>query len=212
MSFLTPNFAEERAKVPKIFESRDPLYPRVTITDAAVQAADGDIQVDLDGIHELLRTDLGLEKEVTPKFVLYGKRESSAILGLHVPFTKTAYVNLPSSEYAGSASSTLIHEAVHLVDSLERPIRTAGEVALRWASHKGSMLAGAKASLLLPGPLITDAAAHMITYYNLRMGLYYRHLDPSENRARSVQNDAEIIDKYGQIIRVGAGSGRIAMF
>jgi len=198
--------------VPKIIESRDPLYPRVTITDAAMEAAGGDIKVDLDGIHELLRDDLGLEKEITPRFVLYGKRESSSLLGLHIPFTKTAYVNLPSSEHLGTASSTLVHESVHLVDSLERPIRTAGEVALRWASHKGSMFAGAKASYLLPGPLITDAAAHIITYYNLRMGLYYRHLDPSENRARSIQNDPEMIAKYGQLIKVGMSSGRIDMF
>ncbi len=198
--------------MPHIIRSENPLYPKVKITDALLDATGGQIKVDLDGINELLRTELGLDEEVAPKFTLYGRRDTSTILGFHFPFSRTACVNVQASEHFKSASSTLIHESVHLVDSIHHPIRTAGEVALRWGSHKGSMFAGSFVSGVLPGPVVTDAISHALTYYNLRMGLYYRHLDPSENRARAMENDHDVVEKYKDVIQVGRHATRFTMF
>lgn len=187
----------------RLITSSRPHYPRVKITDNALEAAHGHIYVDLDGMHELLRDDLGLAEDVTPKYFLYGDGKASRLLGYHVPYSRTAAINVHASEHYASASSTLVHESVHLVDSIERPIRTSGELALRLGAHKAAMLGGAAVAGVLPGPGLTDVMAHTYAYWKLRFGLYYKHLDPSENRARRVQNDEYYAAKYADVIQVG---------
>ena len=195
----------------RIIQSDNPLYPRVKITDNLMKQTGGNISVDLDGINELLRDDLGLDEDVTPKYTLYGDGSHSALLGLHVPFSHTALVNVPASNAHQSASSTLVHESVHLVDSIHHPIRTTGEVGLRVGAHKVALLGAATVAEFIPGPGLTDWIAGAVTYYNLRLGLYYRHLDPSENRARRIQNDDYYKEKYADLIKVGHQAGRLTL-
>lgn len=191
----------------KVFYSENSQFPRVKITDAAMKAVGGEVSVDLEGINQLLRTDLGLEEPITPKYVLYGRRKNSPLLGLHVPYSHTAYVQLPTSyENDFTAVPTLIHESVHLVDSVQHPVRTAGELALRGLAHVASVRLARETAELLPGPELTDLFARSLTYWGLRMELYYRRLDPSENRARRRQNDEALLDKYHGVITIGRGS------
>jgi len=191
----------------KVFSSENPEFPRVKITDAAMNSVNGDIAVDLEGINELLRDDLGLEKDITPNYVLYGRSKSIGLLGLHVPYTHTAFVQVPASlNYGEGPSSTLIHESVHLVDSVEHKFRTAGELALRGAATVASSKIARAGAEILPGPVITDAVAYWMLFMRLRMGLYYHKLDPSENRARDRQNDPYLAEKYRDVVRVGYGA------
>ena len=188
----------------RIFSSGNPEFPRVKVTDAAMDAVGGRIDVDLEGINELLRDDLGLEKEITPKYVLYGRSRDTGLLGLHVPYTHTAFVQVPASlEYGEGPSSTLVHESVHLVDSVEHKFRTAGELAMRGAATIASGKLARAGAEILPGPVITDAMAYWMIFLKLRMGLYYQKLDPSENRARYHQNDPYLRDKYRDVVKVG---------
>lgn len=188
----------------KVFASQNPEFPRVEITEKAMNAVNGEVYVDLDGINELLREDLGLKKTITPKYLLYGNDRGVPLLGLHIPYSHKAYVQLPAStRMYGSAVRTLIHESVHLVDSVEHRVRTGAELALRGLAGLACARISKEVGENLPGPTVTDALGQIATFVGLRTNLYYRHLDPSENRARRFQTDDDLFDKYRDVIKIG---------
>lgn len=173
----------------KIIESEIPGYPRIKITEAAMRTIGMDINVDLDGVNELLREDLGLERSITPHYVLYGRSRSAQLRGAHMPYTRTAYVQIPTSHETDDdyGASTFIHESVHLVDSWQHPIRTSSELALRGLAHTVSLKAARELAATDMGPDALDGFVTGFAYWQLRFGLYYGKLDPSENRARHAQ-------------------------
>ncbi len=190
----------------KDIRSPHPNYPRVRVTGAAMEAVGGDVDVNLDGLNDLLRGDLGLQRNVAPRYLLYGRVQIAPVLGLHIPYTRTALVQVPGSERyhtkndrTGGVLRTLIHESVHLVDSWQHPVRTLGELGLRYAATVGSVAVANLASQQVPSDIL-ETPLNIYLFYKLRLSLYYNHLDPSENRARRLEKDEELYEKYQGLI------------
>lgn len=49
-------------------------------------------------------------------------------------------------------------------------------------------------------PILNSGLVYLYALYKLRVGLYYDHLDPSENRARRFETSEELAEKYQGLI------------
>lgn len=194
----------------KLIRSANESYPVVKVTDAAMKSMHSDITVDLDGLNELLRDDLGLESPVAPQFTLYGRSRYSLLKGFHLHSSSTAYLHVPSiariqesNDYSlrRGTAQVLVHEANHLVDSLDHPSRTLGETAMRVAWGGVSGLVGVEVANQIDGiggaPLGIGAAL-------VAQRVYYDYLDKGEIRAREAHHNAELVEKYERVVRFPA--------
>jgi len=169
-------------------------------------AVKSDVNVDLDLLHDFLRKELRLKSEKTPKFMLYGRTSNSVVKGFQAVLSSTAYIQLPSSitnrQHSESpahreASRVLMHESGHLVDSLDRKVRSIGETALAIGVSGLSAIAAYQYGRLLPemAAVPVDASAYV------GMQLLYRWgFDPRELRTHKIDQNEELVSQYQNII------------
>ena len=192
----------------KVIESVNSNLPRVIVTEAAMRSVGSDINVDLDGLNELLRTDLNLKSPDRPSFVLYGRSRHPYTKGFHLPFTNTGYVQIPATakmtklnDYSirRGITQVLVHESSHLVDSMDRKTRTLGETAVRMGWNMGTVFGGVETAQAVGG-IGGDAIGFAVV--GLASRLFYDYLDQGENRARDIHHDDALVDKYKNVIQL----------
>jgi hypothetical protein len=187
----------------KTVNSGQPNHPIVYITKGAEKSLEG-LEVNPEQLNSFVREDMDYQRDITPRYVMYGRVKRSPLAGLHLPFTPFIFIQAPSSmqiypkDKNRGLRETIVHETSHFVDSWDHPVRTAAECALRYAATIAAAKFVGLDSPETTGRLLFPYQA--IGFYALRFSIYYRHLDPSERRARSREDDAWLVETAQEAI------------
>ncbi len=167
--------------------------PEVLVAPLALHVL-GEPAVNYESLHKYLTDDLGIPYGERTTIKLFGGFDRSALGGFHIPFTRTLHVNAVSAEHRhvhdGGTMRIVAHEAKHRADSSQAKMRTAIELAARWASYK----IGYEVSSLLPVLDQSPEVAALIGRF-----LYYE-VEPPEIRARRAEKSDALIDHEQDIL------------
>lgn len=156
--------------------------PEVLVANNVIKKL-GEPAVNYEGLHEYLTDNLGLPYKDKTFIKLYGRARHSILGGYHVPFTRSLHVNAVTAEnlygHSGGTMALVAHEAKHRVDSRNHRVKTAAEVAARWASYKVGLDLAPHLPELSHAPIVGGILARQ---------LYYK-FEPPEIRARKEQRD-----------------------
>lgn len=200
----------------------------VVFTDDAVTARLGEPAVQHEGLAELFYGDLGIPTDVLPRVDL--KRIPKTpfnlfqdIYGEHKYFSDAIAIDplkTTAPDAKLSLNEVLLHEAQHLADDVLYPTRSKVHVAARLAvaaiGTGISYKAFANGALPDVGEWLVDATGTSGTERSLYdfvgtftpslltggilSPLAYYQVDPAENSARSTQNNAQLVQKYQDVI------------
>lgn len=167
--------------------------PEVLVTSSAASEL-GVPVVNYDSLHQFLTDDIGIAYNERTTIKLYGFFDRSRILGFHAPYTRTIHANAVASEerfiYEGGTMRVVAHEANHRADSSNARVRTAIEIAARWASYKGGLELAHHLPLLEASPAIT-AIMTRLAYYEV---------EPPEKRAKRMERSQATLEHEQDIL------------
>ncbi len=178
--------------------------PKVIVKPSVVEKL-GEPQVNYDQLDELFRKELGIDRTIVPTIHLR-RRRLAPHLGVHVPFTNSINVypvaienkkQPQDTEVGMNTMHVVIHEGVHLSDSINHKRKTAVEVGLRVASTEAGWLYGNFVGSNLSEPLHSACALGFAVATNVA---YQWTLDPTERRAHRIADDPELNRKYRDAI------------
>lgn len=183
---------------------RKESQPIVTVKPTVVKKL-GEPAVDYGLLDELFREELGIDKSVIPTVHLQGRFKHSQSLGSHRPFSRSVKVNAVANEYRRAkkkndpkhgTTGTLVHEAVHLRDSVNHRKRLVVETIVKGGVPIGvySIADDVAQAIQYPNPSLFITGSVIIA------GIAYYLLDPAEIRARSLGDNPEILKKYDTAI------------
>lgn len=159
----------------------------------------GEPAVNFDQLDELFRREFGLPEDITPSIDLQGLSDRFRKLGQYRPYSHHIKINALATERQYGRDATMkvvLHEGEHLAHAKTHPYKFTGEYALQLAVYGSGLFIADKIVTHEPGiyGYIGGVSAFLMT-----RTAYYK-IDPIEARARKIQRNEELIEKYRDAI------------